>query len=129
MQNFYLIAAAILLGYIIYKRFAFIGNKNVKNVSAEEAYKLIKDNKDIIILDVRTPAEYKAGHIKGAKSLPVASFATGLKQFESYKDRPILVHCASGGRSPAAVRLLMKNDFGNVYHMNRGLAGWNYGLK
>jgi len=129
MQNFYIIAAAILIGYILYKRFAFIGNKNVKNISAEEAYKLIKENKDIIILDVRTPAEYKTGHIKGAKSLPVANFSTGLKQFDNYKDRPILVHCASGGRSPAAVRLLLKNDFKIIYHMNRGLAGWNYGLK
>jgi len=129
MQNFYLIAAAILIGYVIYKRFAFIGNKNVTNVSAEEAYKVIKENKDIIILDVRTPAEYKAGHIKGAKSLPVANFAVEVSKFESYKDRTILVHCASGGRSPAAVRILLKNDFKNIYHMNRGLAGWNYELK
>ena len=129
MQNFYLIVSAILLVYILYKRFAFIGNKNVKSVSAEEAYKLIKENKDIIILDVRTSSEYKSGHIKGAKSLPGDNFASGLKQLEAYKDKPILVHCASGGRSPAAVRLLLKNDFKNVYHMNRGLAGWNYGLK
>ena len=44
MQNFYLIVTVILLGYILYKKFDFIGNKNVKSVSAEEAYKLIKEN-------------------------------------------------------------------------------------
>lgn len=129
MQNFYIIIAAIILLYILYKRFAFIGNKNVKTVSAESAYELIKENKDIVIFDVRTPSEYKSGHIKGAKSLPVDKFIIGLKQFENYKDRPVLVHCASGGRSPAAVRILLKNDFKNIYHMNRGLVGWKYELK
>lgn len=129
MGNYYIIVAVILLGYILYKRFAFTGSENVKNVSAEEAHKLISENKDIIILDVRTQAEYKAGHIKGAKSLPIDSFPSGLKQLDMYKDKPILVHCASGGRSPAAVRMLIKNDFKNIYHMNHGLRGWKYGLK
>ena len=129
MQNFYIIALVILIGSMLYKRFPVIGNGKVKNVSAEEAYMLIKENKDILILDVRTPSEYKSGHIKGAKSLPVNSFAVELKKLESYKDRPILVHCASGGRSPSAVRILLKNNFKNVYHMNRGLSGWKYGLK
>lgn len=125
----YLIVAAVLLGYLLYKKLAFIGNKNVKNVSAEKAYELIKENKNIIIFDVRTSAEYKSGHIKGAKSLPVNDFEIRLKQFDSFKDKPILVHCASGGRSPSAVKTLLKNDFKKIYHMNHGLVGWNYGLK
>lgn len=89
----------------------------------------MKENKDIIVLDVRTPAEYKSGHIKGAKSLPVANFAIEVSKLENYKDRPILVHCASGGRSPAAKRVLLKSNFKNIYHMNCWLVGWNYGLK
>lgn len=128
MDKFYLIAAVILLGYVFYKKYAFSGNGNVKNVSAEEAYKLISKNKEVIILDVRTLSEYKSGHIKGAKSLPVDKFEQGIKELERYKDKPILVHCASGGRSPAAVRILVKNDFKNIYHMNHGLRGWKYGL-
>lgn len=129
MQNFYVITAVILLGYILYKRFAFIGNKNVKNISAEDAYNFIKENKNILILDVRTVSEYKSGHIYGAKSLPIRSFAVGLKQLERYKDEPVIVYCASGGRSPAAVRILLKNGFNNIYHMKHGLVRWKYGLK
>lgn len=129
MQNFYLIVAVTLLGYMIFKRFALAYNKNVKNVSPEEANKLITEKNEILILDVRTPSEFKSGHIKGAKSFPVDMLATSLKQLEAYKDKPVLVHCASGGRSPAAVKLLLKNDFKKIYHMNHGLKGWKYGLK
>jgi len=73
--------------------------------------------------------EFKSGHIQGAKSFPVGEIATRINDLKKYKDRPILVYCASGGRSPAAVRFLLKNDFNDIYHMKRGLVGWSYDLK
>lgn len=129
MSTSYYILAAIILFYFLYKKFAFVGNKHVKNISAEKAYELIKENKDILILDVRTPAEFKSGHIKGAKSVPVANLNSNIAQLENYKDKPVIVHCASGGRSPSAVRVLLKNNFNQIYHMNHGIIGWKYGLK
>lgn len=104
-------------------------NKNIKNLSAKEAYELIKTTKGIMIIDVRTKQEYQSGHISGARSIPVAEFASRIKELNKYKDSPILVHCASGGRSPAAVRILAKNNFSQIYHMNHGLKGWEFGLK
>jgi rhodanese-related sulfurtransferase len=129
MSNSNLILAIIILGFFLYKKLAFVGNKNVKNVTAKEANEIIKVNKDVLILDVRTPSEFKSGHIPGAKSVPVNNFASSVSQFEKYKDKTVIVHCASGGRSPAAVRVLLKNNFSQIYHMNRGLNGWKYGLK
>lgn len=129
MSTSYYILAAIILFYFLYKKFAFAFNKHVKNISAEKAYELIKENKDILILDVRTPAEFKSGHIKGAKSVPVANLNSNIAQLENYKDKPVIVHCASGGRSPSAVRVLLKNNFNQIYHMNHGIIGWRYGLK
>ena len=41
----------------------------------------------------------------------------------------MLVHCASGGRSPKAVNVLLKNNFGPIYHMNHGLSGFSGNLK
>ncbi|MBL4938336.1 rhodanese-like domain-containing protein [Clostridium sp. YIM B02515] len=104
-------------------------NKNVKNINADEGYKLINENKNMIILDVRTKGEFESGHIPKAKNIPVQQLSTRIKELEKYKDVPILVHCASGGRSPSAVRALAKNNFTQVYHLNKGLMSWKHQLK
>ncbi|WML34494.1 rhodanese-like domain-containing protein [Clostridium sp. OS1-26] len=129
MQNFMLILGVVILAFILYRRFAFTTNKDIQNVNADEAHQLIKTTKNLIILDVRTNQEFKSGHIPGSKSIPVGELASRINELEKYKDNPILVHCASGGRSPAAVRVLLKHNFSKIYHLNRGLSGWKYGLK
>ena len=103
-------------------------NSNVKNVSAEEAYKLINEDKEFVILDVRTKEEYDDGHIPGAKLFPVQVLPMKLAELDKYKDKPVLVYCASGGRSPRAVDTLVNNDFTNLYHMNRGISSWRYNV-
>jgi len=103
-------------------------NSRYKNVSAEEANKLISENKDFIILDVRTKEEYDNGHIPGAKLVPVQILPMKLNELSGYKDKPILVYCASGGRSPRAVETLADDDFQNIYHLSRGISSWRYNL-
>jgi rhodanese-related sulfurtransferase len=129
MENYILIIVVAVLALNYYRRFISSNHKNVQNLSAEEAYQLIKLNKEIIVIDVRTLDEYKNGHIPGSKSIPVGELSSKMAELQNYKDKPILVHCASGGRSPAALRILIKNNFSRIYHLKRGLIGWSYGLK
>jgi len=103
-------------------------NSNVKNVSSEEAYKLINDDSELIILDVRTKEEYDNGHISGAKLVPVQVLPMKVAELNKYKDKPILVYCASGGRSPSAVTILKNNEFKNIYHLSHGIGSWRYNL-
>jgi len=121
--------AAFIIFTLFRKRFFMFNNKNVKNINADEGYKLINENKNIIILDVRTKGEFESGHIPKAKNIPVQQLSTRIKELEKYKDVPILVHCASGGRSPSAVRALAKNNFTQIYHLNKGLMSWKHQLK
>ncbi|MFA6808042.1 MAG: rhodanese-like domain-containing protein [Eubacteriales bacterium] len=123
------IVLAVYIAFLVYRKTTFSLNKKINHLSAEEAYKLIKKNKNLLIIDVRTTQEYKSGHIQGSKSFPVREIASRITDLKKYKEQPILVYCASGGRSPSAVRVLLKNDFNNIYHMKRGLLGWPYGLK
>jgi rhodanese-related sulfurtransferase len=127
MTNIYLIVMAVAFIYILSRR--MIISKDVKNVTAEQTYKMMKENKDLVIIDVRSKQEFKAGHIPGAKSLPVNELDSRIGELERFKEKPILIHCASGGRSPGAVRILTKHGFKNIYHMNLGLLKWNYELK
>lgn len=128
-STLYIILIAFLLAFLLSRKFSLSVNKNVNNISAEEAQQLIKSKKDLVIIDVRTTQEFKSGHIPGSKSIPVGEFASRLSELTKYKDRPVLVHCASGGRSPAAVRILLKNNFNNLYHLKHGLREWKFGLK
>lgn len=101
---------------------------NVKNVSTEEAHKLICENKEFIILDVRTKEEYDKGHIPGAKLIPVEVIPMNLAQLDKYKDKPVLVYCASGAKSAVAIITLENNGFKNIYNLSNGIYFWKYTL-
>ena len=129
MNNLLNLLAIVVIAYMFYPKIMIKFNKNVKNVSGQDAASLIRDTKDLVILDVRTMNEYKSGHIKGSNLMPVGEIASRIKELEKFRGKPILVHCASGGRSPKAVNVLLKNKFGPIYHMNHGLASFNGSLK
>ncbi|MBU3097830.1 MULTISPECIES: rhodanese-like domain-containing protein [Clostridium] len=129
MNTILTIILIFVIAYIIYPKVAIKFNKNVTNISGDEALNLIKENKDLIVLDVRTKREYQTGHINASKLMPVNEIASRIKELEKFRGKAILVHCASGGRSPKAVNVLLKNKFSPIYHMNHGLADFNGNLK
>jgi rhodanese-related sulfurtransferase len=99
-----------------------------KDVTPEEAEKLIATKQGLIILDVRTEEEFDHEHIKGAVNLNAYSpeFAASLAALDQSK--PVLVHCGSGGRSARALKE-MKVKFPEIYHLNSGIAGWKEAKK
>jgi rhodanese-related sulfurtransferase len=129
MNNLLTVVTILLIVYMFYPKVMMKFNKNIVNVSGAEASKLIRETKDLIVLDVRTKGEYASGHINGSKLMPVNEISSRVSELEKFRGKPILVHCASGGRSPKAVTILLKNKFGPIYHMNHGLAGFNGTLK
>ena len=97
----------------------------VKNVSPDEAEALIKNSPKLVILDVRTPEEFAAGHIAGAKN--VDFFGDDFEKQIAALDpaSPVLVHCAAGNRSAQAVKKIEAlKKFDAVYHMKAGYNGW-----
>lgn len=123
------IVIVVILLFIIGRRKLIMTNGNVKNITAEEANKLINDNKEVFILDVRSKGEYDGGHIPGAKLIPTQELGSRINELEKYINKPILVYCASGGRSPGAVQTLIKNNFTEIYHLTKGISSWPYSIK
>jgi rhodanese-related sulfurtransferase len=128
MNNIITALAIILLVYMTYPKIMIKFNKNVKNINGEEVSKLIRENKNLVIIDVRSKGEYRSGHKNGAKLFPVSEISSRILELEKFRGKPILVHCASGNRSPRAVRVLLKNKFTSIYHLSHGLAGYNGSL-
>lgn len=75
-----------------------------------------------LILDVRTPTEWKNGHIESAQHVPLATFAKALPRLP--RDRPVAVICGSGYRSSIASSLLRANGYERVANVTGGMAAY-----
>ena len=103
---------------------AFAGETKITHANAKEAAALVKAKK-VVVVDVRTADEFAKGHIAGAKNVDILeekTFETGLKALD--KDKPVLVHCAAGGRSTRSLKMFEKLGFKDVTHLDGGLNAW-----
>lgn len=97
----------------------------IKNVSADEAAKLLADKDlQLQVLDIRTPEEFEEGHIAGAILVDFrgADFEERLKKLD--KAKPYLMHCRSGGRSTTSLKTFRELGFQRIFHLNSGMLGW-----
>ncbi len=95
-----------------------------EKVSIEQFEKLLVEKNNAIILDVRTPEEFAAGHVKGAVNLNIydAGFKDGLAKLD--KAKPVLVYCKAGSRSSDAANQMKDLGFGEVYNFGGGMLAW-----
>jgi len=82
---------------------------NFDMLKPKEAISIIKNDTNITILDVRTPKEYRSGHIKNSILVPLDSLEENLDKIP--KDKKIIVYCRSGNRSINASRVLKKHGY------------------
>ena len=94
-----------------------------KRLGTAEAVRLIND-RDPLIVDVRTSADFKRGHLLNALSLPLAKLDEQVGQLGKDKARPVLVYCALGSSSVTAVDKLRKNGFTEAYPLKGGINNW-----
>jgi rhodanese-related sulfurtransferase len=99
------------------------GKTKVTHVDPAGAAKLIEERK-VIVLDIRTPAEFSAGHIDGAINIDFngKDFETRLQELD--KSRAYLIHCASGRRSQLSLAQFKLFGFETVYHLDGGIKAW-----
>lgn len=97
------------------------------DLSGADAVHMMKTEKDILILDVRSEQEFNAelGHLKGAKLIPVDDLARRIDEIAAFKKKKVLVICRSGVRSRRASATLAGNGFEKVYNIAPGMAGMN----
>ena len=94
-----------------------------RDVTPDEAERVLKLNPGMVVLDVRTLEEFSEGHLPGAVNLNFFA-ADFLERVKSYEGKQILIHCASGGRSGQALSRLKDTPFASLYHLKTGFTGW-----
>jgi rhodanese-related sulfurtransferase len=77
-----------------------------------------------LVLDVREPAEFAAGHLPRARHIPLGELAKRVDEIAKFKDKPVLVTCRSGARSGSACRKLKAAGFTKVYNLKGGVPAW-----
>ena len=92
-------------------------------IEPSEAQKLIQAKK-VVVLDVRTPSEYAAGHITGATNVDFRGKDFQAKVAQLDKSQAYLVHCAVGARSARACAAMDQLDFKTIYDLKGGISAW-----
>ncbi len=96
-------------------------------ISPEEAYRLIQENRgnpDLIVVDIRTPQEYRTGHIENAVNINFYDPDFKQKLNELDKDKTYLVYCRTGQRSGLAMPVFRELGFREVYEIDGGIVAW-----
>jgi rhodanese-related sulfurtransferase len=93
-----------------------------KNVTSREVKALLDKNRNIYLLDVRTPQEYSQGRLAGSTLIPIGEFERRVREVP--KNKTIIVYCAVGSRSKPVASFLSQQGYKDVYHMTDGLVGW-----
>ena len=90
-----------------------------------EKFDALRAAEDAVVLDVRTPREFEAGHLPGAINLPIAdkNFEANLARLD--KTKTYLVHCKTGKRSDVAVHRMETLGFNHLYDLTGGIVAWN----
>jgi len=92
------------------------------HVDTARATQLI-NREDALVVDVREPGEYGAGHILGARNVPVARLGDKA-DLGKRKDRPLIVYCDTGGRASKAAAALRQQGYTQVVTLSGGLGAW-----
>jgi rhodanese-related sulfurtransferase len=121
-ENIFLIAIAFVSGAMLVWPLVRRGAGG-PSVGTLEATMLI-NQKDAVVLDVREPGEFAQSHILNARNVPLGELEARIKDLERFKEKPVIVSCATGNRSGTAASILRKRGFTNVVNLAGGVAAW-----
>lgn len=91
-------------------------------IDVTEAQKMSQNG--ALLLDVREPGEYAAGHAPNAVLIPLGQLGSRMQEVTAYKDKPVAVMCRSGRRSASATKQLVEAGFTQAKNVNGGIIAW-----
>jgi len=93
-------------------------------ISNTELATKIQQGQAPLVLDVRTPEEFKSGHIPGAVNIPIDELGSRLGELRIGKGDEVVVHCEKGARAAKAEALLQQSGYADVVDLSGHMKGW-----
>ncbi len=122
IENWMLFTLALTSGALLMWP-ALSGSAGAGSVNATEAVQLINREKAMVV-DVCGTDEFAAGHVVGAKNLPLPDLEAKLPGLVKNKSTPVILVCASGMRSRRAVAIAKKLGYENAHSLSGGMSAW-----
>lgn len=97
---------------------------NIMKISNSIALDTINNQKNILLLDVRTKEEYDVSHIEGSINIPHTELEEIENLINSKEYSKILIYCRSGNRSNIVSQYLVEKGYDNIYNMSEGFMNW-----
>ena len=126
MNKITILKPATLLALAVMLISACANNGNTRDISATSLANQLSHNK-MLILDVRSPQEYGAGHVPGAINMPHTTIASQIDKLQGHKDQTIVLYCKSGHRAGLAKQTLSDAGFKKLLHLDGDMDGWQAG--
>lgn len=101
------IAGVVVVTFIVLKRLSFVSPEIARKHLATGA----------LVIDVRSPKEFAEGHVPNAINIPLGELQTRLPRQATDKNRPLLLHCLSGGRSAIAAQRARTLGYTKVFNL------------
>ncbi|MCX7150342.1 MAG: rhodanese-like domain-containing protein [Rhodocyclales bacterium] len=120
-QNLIWVALALVSGGMLL--WPMVAGGTVARLTPAEAT-LMMNREDALVLDVRETGEWGSGHIPGARHITLAQLEKRLSELDKFKEKPIIVVCATGNRSSSACGQLKKHGFDKVFSLGGGVSSW-----
>ena len=125
MKKFPQIVVVLVLAFASATQGKENAQSQLRDITVPEAEAAIAAEKTLVVIDVRTPKEFAAGHLAGATNIDYKGkdFLPQLEKLD--RNKHYLIYCQSGWRSGAAMKRFKKLGFTNVLHMKDGYLGWS----
>ena len=124
METLYLLL--IIVGAIlVYSLITWLYQKKIVKTLTEEEFRA--GYRKAQLIDVREPNEFEAGHILGARNIPISQMKMRLQEIRP--DKPVYLYCQSGMRSGRAAQTLYRKGYKDLSHLQGGFKKWSGKVK
>ena len=115
----------IIAAFVIYSVFTYFYQKRIVQTLTEEEFRA--GYRKAQLIDVREPNEFEAGHVLGARNIPMSQMRMRSKEIRS--DLPVYLYCQSGMRSGRAAQFLYRRGYKDLSQLKGGFKGWTGKIK
>jgi rhodanese-related sulfurtransferase len=118
----WLVSAAIFAAALVATYEMRLRGQDAAAISPQELIRLM--NQGALVLDIRPPEQYAAGHINGARQMASDQILKAGDTLKRHKEKPVVVYCDGGSLAHSAVRQLAEQGFTKAVSLRGGLGAW-----
>ena len=125
MSTTWIILLAVIVAFIGYTVWMYFYQKKLIKTLTEEEFRA--GYRKAQLIDIREADEFNAGHILGARNIPLSQIRMRYKELR--KDQPVYLYCQSGFRTGRAAQYLKKQGYKDFYQLQGGFKSWTGRIK